>query len=899
MASHAHDATVTHDAFISYARKDGHDYAVRLQQELEALGFKTWRDERDIDITRDFTWNIESAIRGSRCVIVCQTPETLSEQGFVRREVEYARLIRKPILVCHFFADMLPIVSIATHTYLDFVESWEAGFGRLCERLRHIRRSQDPTVVHDTKDGDPFRNYVKQFYEYVGEQLQQMVVNVIDLNAQVTPMDVSFWTKELTSEDDSPSAEYITFGPALERYGGRVLLLGQPGAGKTITLLATARDAATQRLATTSAPLPLYAPIPTWNADQTQPLVNWLCGLYSHLNPSALARELKQGTVLLFLDGLDELAAERPLDPRHPEKGSYDPRLRFLDLLGTLPSHHQIIVTSRTEEYEALGAHIPLNGAVALQPLNDEQIIKYLAGQPILQEMILRDAELHAIARTPLLLSLLVYAFDQAPDRIPAHSHAGAAELRDVIFSTFVEQRLSYEKRRAGRLPLERERLLRFLGELALRNASTPYTETNLLRAADFHHLLSDHDAQRLQRAATRLHLLARVDHESYRFIHVLLRDHFAFNFACTAIYGTDSALRYLSVRLLGQQDDARALDYLLEGLNEPDADFRKAVVHALGDLGDLRAIDALLLATCTDEIDFHEYVGRALARIGARHVALLTPGLYHQDKRARWVTARALGFIGAPALNYLLHAAIEDDATVSEAAGLAILAIGEAAIDPLRQWVEQVEGNAATILESLLNDLREAYPHHPAFQVPDVPAAAPLSDYTPRSLPDIYRIEHYINAAGEAGEQSRQFFIDALVKLGTPAIEGLIRRLGDESQQKAAVAILVQIGAPAVARLIEALAQPAVNRNAAYALIGIGTASVGPLIEALRSHHPLMRFYAVEVLGRIGDTRALRALEILRRDTTTDSNGVTIAHAAQKAIDRIYDKNPAARRRR
>ena len=63
-------------------------------------------------------------------------------------------------------------------------------------------------------------------------------------------------------------AVYNGFHQVYEKYEGRVLLLGDPGAEKTTTLMAFARDAVSKRQVDTSQPLPLLAPIATWDAEK-------------------------------------------------------------------------------------------------------------------------------------------------------------------------------------------------------------------------------------------------------------------------------------------------------------------------------------------------------------------------------------------------------------------------------------------------------------------------------------------------------------------------------------------------------------------------------------------------------------------------------------------------------
>jgi hypothetical protein len=40
--------------FISYSRNDGNAYAERLERDLKAAGYSTWRDTRNIDTIENF-----------------------------------------------------------------------------------------------------------------------------------------------------------------------------------------------------------------------------------------------------------------------------------------------------------------------------------------------------------------------------------------------------------------------------------------------------------------------------------------------------------------------------------------------------------------------------------------------------------------------------------------------------------------------------------------------------------------------------------------------------------------------------------------------------------------------------------------------------------------------------
>ena len=103
--------------FISYARADGSTHAADLQSRLEARGYPCWRDTRDLNRTQDFTAEIEVAIKASTFVVVCITPDTARSESFVRREIQYALLCEKPVIVAQFDKDTLPPVHIITNTW--------------------------------------------------------------------------------------------------------------------------------------------------------------------------------------------------------------------------------------------------------------------------------------------------------------------------------------------------------------------------------------------------------------------------------------------------------------------------------------------------------------------------------------------------------------------------------------------------------------------------------------------------------------------------------------------------------------------------------------------------------------------------------------------------------------
>src|SRR5687767_11166253 len=134
--------------------------ALKLERDLQRLGFETWRDTRDIDTSQDFTGEIERAIRAASHVIVCLSADVRRRMdSFVRREVAYALgqdaarrksrpAGRLPIVPVVFPGGELPVM-IAT--WAAIVVEREGGYQsalvRIAERLRTPGREAAPSFA--------------------------------------------------------------------------------------------------------------------------------------------------------------------------------------------------------------------------------------------------------------------------------------------------------------------------------------------------------------------------------------------------------------------------------------------------------------------------------------------------------------------------------------------------------------------------------------------------------------------------------------------------------------------------------------------------------------------------------------------------------------------------------
>ncbi|MEO1444384.1 MAG: hypothetical protein AAFV33_28575, partial [Chloroflexota bacterium] len=90
---------------------------------------------------------------------------------------------------------------------------------------------------------------------------------------------------------------------------------------------------------------------------------------------------------------------------------------------------------------------LQLNGAIVIQPLNDKQIVNYLdtlgADAAVIAELIERDTQLHELALSPLMLSVMILAFrGRAADTIPDFDETGAQ--RQHLFEVYVSRMLEW-----------------------------------------------------------------------------------------------------------------------------------------------------------------------------------------------------------------------------------------------------------------------------------------------------------------------------------------------------------------------------------------------------------------------------------------------------------------------
>lgn len=142
---------------------------------------------------------------------------------------------------------------------------------------------------------------------------------------------------------------------------GKLLILGAPGAGKTITLLKLAEQLVGEAIENPKTVIPIIFELSTWREGQE--IEDWLLEqLHKKYRGNLRQYEiwLKQRVLLPLLDGLDELGLEQQ-------------RLctgKVNEFAGFYP---HVVVCCRTKNFQQVGERLPnLRAVIQLQPLSDE-----------------------------------------------------------------------------------------------------------------------------------------------------------------------------------------------------------------------------------------------------------------------------------------------------------------------------------------------------------------------------------------------------------------------------------------------------------------------------------------------------------------------------------------------
>lgn len=242
-----------------------------------------------------------------------------------------------------------------------------------------------------------------------------------------------------------------------------LLILGEPGSGKTTTLLQLARDLIAEVDQAFTQPVPVIFNLSAWTnwTNKQQPLADWLIAELNskyRLPKKDGRRWLKERRILPLLDGLDEVKVEN----RAACVEKINRLVRDYGLQG-------LVVCSRIKDYTDLNVHLAFYRAIYLQPLTPEQVEEYLdqAGDKLasLRATLRSDEALRSMAQSPLILNIMSLAYQNtSAEDLSDPALATDKARRQHLFDTYIARMFN---RKAGTRPYDDEQTRQRLSWLA------------------------------------------------------------------------------------------------------------------------------------------------------------------------------------------------------------------------------------------------------------------------------------------------------------------------------------------------------------------------------------------------------------------------------------------------
>lgn len=266
----------------------------------------------------------------------------------------------------------------------------------------------------------------------------------------------------LVYRSPNSNQEFNLIDNAFNHYQGQLLILGNPGSGKTTTLLDLTQKLLQNAVQDKDAPIPIIVNLTKFAAfssrasgnrwfrnsgselDPLDRFRNWLIeelSSYRGISHDMAAEWVKEGNMAFLLDGLDEVYESF--------RGSCIEVINdFLEeFIGS------VVVCSRINEYlpfqKDASTQLQLNGAVTLQPLNQEQIFDYLKAGKAEQliDLIKSDQYLMELAEIPLILSMITLAY-AGETNVRLQKDLSLAERRHELMEAYITKMLQRQERR-------------------------------------------------------------------------------------------------------------------------------------------------------------------------------------------------------------------------------------------------------------------------------------------------------------------------------------------------------------------------------------------------------------------------------------------------------------------
>lgn len=244
------------------------------------------------------------------------------------------------------------------------------------------------------------------------------------------------WPTYQGARHPRPLSSDMPITKVYDQAGGELLILGEPGAGKTSLMLQLARSLLFRAESDESLPVPVVFLLSTW-AEEQLPLDQWFIEelVSKYEVPRPLGEQwVREEMLLPLLDGLDEVAAPA--------------RSACVTAINTYKKAHglaSLVVCSRFSEYLLSAPRVLLQSAVVVRPLTPEQIDDYFShlGQRFagIVSLLREDPAFRRLVTTPLMLTIITQAYQEKSAGELLHFSSPSAQYHRIL-TTYVEQML-------------------------------------------------------------------------------------------------------------------------------------------------------------------------------------------------------------------------------------------------------------------------------------------------------------------------------------------------------------------------------------------------------------------------------------------------------------------------
>ena len=248
-----------------------------------------------------------------------------------------------------------------------------------------------------------------------------------------------------------------------DRTGGKLVILGATGAGKTTTLLELALVLVSRAEQDPSLPIPVLFELGSWKSESGA-IADWLIAQLQYkygISPAVGKKWLAEQKLLPLLDGLDEVET-------HRQNICIQAINQFITS-EFKPKH--LVACSSFEVYKNCQTRFKLQAAVLLKPLTETQIQNYLleARSRELWYGIENEPELLKLAKAPLLLSMMALAYDDI--LIESWKRINSPEeQRKYLLTAYIRHQMTGQVKQYPRgKELRSEQIRKWLGWLARR----------------------------------------------------------------------------------------------------------------------------------------------------------------------------------------------------------------------------------------------------------------------------------------------------------------------------------------------------------------------------------------------------------------------------------------------